>query len=177
MQTHVCNDARREKFRKGFMRRLNTLSLSLSIFVSRIHSPYSKILYLTIGMQKHSRSPFNKGPSSNRARRIGVYSKIILHRIGAIYPVKNDGESVCKRAKRKRADVEKKIKKIIIRPACVGLQTASVFGVDCNATFSIRISGTPSPLKTAGNDKTIYLVPLASLASKTLGKCIENTRK
>lgn len=44
--------------------------------------------------------------------------------------------------------------------------------------FSIRISAMhPSPLKTTGNDKTIYLVMLASLASKTLGKCIENTRK
>jgi len=38
----------------------------------------------------------------------------------------------------------------------------SVFGVHYNATFLIRISGThPSPLKTAGNDKTIYLVALS----------------
>lgn len=68
-------------------------------------------------MRKHSRSPFNKNPSSNRARHIRVcmcmcvYSKIILHRIGAIYPVKNDGEPVCKRAKRKRAWTSNKKKK------------------------------------------------------------------
>lgn len=81
---------------------------SLFLSVSLVYISYPEILYSPIGMQRHSRSPLNKGPSSNHARRTGVYFKIILHRIGAIYSMKNDGEPVCKRAKRKRADVEKK---------------------------------------------------------------------
>lgn len=38
----------------------------------------------------------------------------------------------------------------------VGICTMGATGLGCNSTFSICISGTSTPLKTVGNDKTIY---------------------